>query len=68
MDHYYVNHTAQASGEREVHKNGCRHMPEEGNRRYVGFFANCRAALYEAQKHYPDVDGCRFCSPECHRR
>jgi len=66
MARYYVNKNAQTNGDHEVHKSGCSFMPLEHNRLYLGEFANCYMAVLEAQKHYPQSNGCKFCSLECH--
>ena len=65
---YYVNKNpqSQSSGEHEVHKEGCTFMPSEENRMYLGSFDNCQDAVQEAKKHYQIVDGCYYCSRECH--
>lgn len=66
MDRYYVNKNAQSNGDHEVHKAGCSWMPEEENRLYLGLFASCHGAVREAKKHYPQSNGCFYCSRECH--
>ena len=67
MTKYYVNKNPQANGDHEVHKESCPVLPDEENRRYLGDFATCHEAVREARKIYPTADGCRICSPECHR-
>lgn len=37
-------------------------MPDVGNRIYLGEFSNCRDAVREAKKHYPQSNGCYYCS------
>ncbi len=66
--HYYVNMIAQSTGEHEVHREGCSHPPSEENRKDLGLFNNCHAAVREAKEYYNNVDGCKYCSPECHTR
>ena len=63
---YYVNQNAQLNGDHEVHKLGCSFMPLERNRIYLGNFDHCRGAVREAKKHYTQVNGCYYCSNECH--
>lgn len=63
---YYVNKNAQDNGDHEVHKSGCTFMPNEENRKYLGTFDNCYGAVLEAKKTYPQSNGCKFCSIECH--
>jgi len=65
---YYVNKNAQDSGEHEVHREGCSYLPAVENRHYLGDFATCHPAVAEARKHYTNVDGCFYCSRECHTR
>lgn len=68
MDFYYVNKNEQPTGEHEVHKLSCSHLPEERNRIYLGSFSSCSEAVREAKKHYDNVDGCKYCCPACHTR
>jgi hypothetical protein len=62
---YCVNRRAQPSGDHEVHRSDCRYWPAPGNRLDLGEHANCHEALAEAQRHYRQVDGCYYCSPDC---
>lgn len=66
MARYYVNRNAQSSGDHEVHTSGCSWLPKEENRKYLGVFATCRGAVREAKKNYDQVNGCYYCSNECH--
>lgn len=66
MSNYYVNKNAQDNGDHEVHKNGCSYMPNSENRIYLGVFYNCNDAVLEAKKHHSKVNGCYYCSNECH--
>ena len=68
MDKYYVNKNSQATGEHEVHKAGCGHMPDTENRIYLGEFYSCSGAVAEARNHYSNVDGCFYCANACHTR
>jgi len=63
---YYVNTRVQPNGDHEVHKQGCSSMPEEGNRILLGDFANCHDAVRKAKEYYSQVNGCYYCSNECH--
>jgi len=65
---YYVNKKAQEGGEHEVHREGCSYLPLVENRLDLGDFATCHPAVAEARKHYTNVDGCYYCSIECHTR
>ncbi len=66
MTRYYVNKNAQSNGDHEVHRPGCSFMPDAENRIYLGYFSSCHGAVREAKKHYPQSNGCYFCSNECH--
>lgn len=66
MASYYVNKNAQSNGDHEVHKGDCSHLPDPANRLYLGEFYNCKNAVKEAKKSYNQVDGCYYCSPDCH--
>jgi hypothetical protein len=66
MARYYVNRNAQSNGDHEVHVLECSFVPAEENRIYLGNFDNCRAAVREAKEYYTQVNGCFFCSRECH--
>ena len=66
MARYYVNKNAQSNGDHEVHTSGCSFMPDEANRLYLGDFSNCRDAVREAKKTYPQSNGCYYCSNACH--
>lgn len=62
---YYVN---TQNYNHEVHADGCSSMPNPENRKYLGNYTNCRDAVREAKRTYPDADGCRICSSECHTK
>jgi len=64
MKKYYVNDRAQANGDHEVHHEDCIYLPQ--NKTYLGTFSNCADAVKAAKKHYPQVNGCKTCSKECH--
>ena len=68
MKRYYLNMNPQPNSDHEVHKEGCRFLPEEHNQIFLGTFNNCSEALKEAMKTYLLSDGCKFCIPECHNR
>lgn len=65
---YCVNKNAQDTGEHEVHTYNCNYLPKEENRIYLGSFSTCHGAIEEAKKYYSNVDGCYYCSKECHTR
>lgn len=66
MTKYYVNMNAQNNGDHEVHKSSCSYMPAQENRKYLGEFATCFGAVRVAKKHYPQSNGCYYCSNACH--
>lgn len=66
MASYYVNKNAQNNGDHEVHKSTCDWLPKPENRIYLGEFSNCKDAVEEAKKYYNQVNGCIYCSTECH--
>ena len=66
MDKYYVNNNPQPTGEREVHKEGCDHFPSDN--KYLGEYKKCQEAIQKAKEYYENVDGCYWCTRECHTR
>ena len=66
MATYYVNRHAQNNGDHEVHKEGCRFLPDPANRVRLGGFMTCQGAVAAAAKHYRQVDGCYYCCRACH--
>lgn len=64
---YYVHTLKDAQGDYEVHKDGCSHMPIILNRRLLGDFFTCAAAVQAAKSlGYVSANGCYWCSRECH--
>lgn len=63
---YYVNKNTQSNGDHEVHRDGCKDMPADANRIYLGSFTECADAVKAAEKEYEQVNGCKTCSIECH--
>ena len=58
-------------GEHEVHcLTECDELPELENQISLGAFYNCKEALEHAKNKWPGhiIDGCKFCSPDCHSR
>ena len=68
MKHYYVNTQEQSTSEHEVHTEDCFYLPKADKRKYLGYFDNCKEAIKKAKEFYDNVDGCKFCSPECHTK
>jgi hypothetical protein len=65
MSKYYVNDHAQASGDHEVHKDGCTWLGLTISKTYLGEYSNCFGAVAKAKEIYSQSDGCAFCSPLC---
>ncbi|NMH87655.1 hypothetical protein [Flavivirga algicola] len=66
MTNYYANKRAQLNGDHEVHTGECLFLPHDKNRKHLGEFGNCHDAVKEAKKHYSLVNGCYYCSKDCH--
>lgn len=66
MAKYYVNKNAQNNGDHEVHKIGCSHCADVANRIYLGEFTSCGPAVKKAKDHFTKVNGCYYCSNNCH--
>jgi hypothetical protein len=66
MGLYYVNINPQKNGDHEVHKNECEYLPNFINRKYLGVFTSCKSAVIAAKRTYPQSNGCKTCSDECH--
>lgn len=63
---YYVNTNAQTNGDHEVHTGSCSWLPATENRIYLGTFDDCKPAVREAKKRFSQVNGCYYCSNDCH--
>jgi len=66
MAKYYVNKNEQSNGDHEVHQIGCSWLPDDENRVALGDFNNCYAALSVAKEKFDQVNGCYYCSKDCH--
>lgn len=66
MARYYVNQNGQSNGDHEVHAFGCSWLPNVENRIYLGAFENCKKAVKAAKDYYAQVNGCYYCSNDCH--
>ena len=66
MTKYYVNKNEQPNGDHEIHKETCEYLPKEKNRISLGEFKNCKEAIRRARIYYEQVNGCVYCSEECH--
>lgn len=66
MNLYYVNNNPQKNGDYEVHKSDCRYLPGFINRKFLGYFSNCKEAVKKAQETHKQSNGCKTCCPEYH--
>ncbi len=66
MARYYVNKNAQSNGDHEVHRQGCTFIPLSENRIYLGEHTRCKSAIRKAKEYYNQVNGCYYCSNDCH--
>lgn len=66
MAGYYVNRTAQANGDHEVHRDGCYWLGLVINPEYLGDHFTCYPAVTEARRRGYHANGCAHCSPACH--
>ncbi|WP_031427638.1 hypothetical protein [Flavimarina sp. Hel_I_48] len=66
MARYYVNRSAQKNGDHEVHKEGCYWLSLIASKKDLNLHSNCKTAVAEAKKTYPQSNGCKTCSVECH--
>ena len=70
MKNYRVNKdtSANPNGNNEVHSEDCYHYNRLLSFENLGLHSNCQSAVTAAkQKGYWKADGCRNCSPTCHR-
>ncbi|MCW2263121.1 MULTISPECIES: hypothetical protein [Sphingobacterium] len=67
MKKYYINNSIQANGDYEVHAQGCVFFPTQDST-YLGEFWACQSAVVEAKRRFPlrKINGCYYCSRECH--
>ena len=66
MEKYYVNNTAQINGDHEVHKNGCYWLSLVSSKKELGEHSTCHSAVRKAKETYPQSNGCKTCSNDCH--
>lgn len=66
MAKYYVNNSAQANGDHEVHKDGCYWLTLVTSKKDLGYHSDCESAVREAKNTYTKSNGCIHCSKECH--
>ena len=70
MPRFCVNKNAQPTSEHEVHNLdvGCSFLPDVVNQLSLGSHFTCHGAVVEAKKTYSNVDGCKYCAPDCHTK
>ena len=68
MAKYRVNQNRQSPRyDHEVHREGCQWWPTQSYYE-LGEHASCHTAVAQAKaQYYADANGCRTCSPQCHR-
>lgn len=66
--HYYINHSEQANGDHEVHRDDCAWLPDINNRTYLGYLLSSFDAIRVARQKFPAwlINGCAHCCPESH--
>jgi len=65
LSKYYLNKNAQSNGDHEVHKFGCKYMPNENNRISLGSFSHSYEAIKRAREYFLAVNGGYNCLPDC---
>lgn len=65
---YYVNKTAQPTGEHEIHSEGCSYGPMPENRLDLGLHASCEGAMRMAKGYFDNIEACYYCCHDCRRR
>jgi hypothetical protein len=67
MAKYRVNrNTKSPNYDHEVHKEGCVWWPTESYYD-LGEHSSCASAVAAAKVHFADANGCKTCSPACHK-
>lgn len=69
MPKYIYNANVDDKGNHEVHDLTCPHLPDVSNRESIGTFMGCRQAILAAKiaTGKNNFDGCKHCSPDCHK-
>ncbi len=67
MAKYRVNRNTQSPNyDHEVHKEGCRWWPTQSFYD-LGEHSSCKTAVDAAKAYFSDANGCKTCSPDCHK-
>lgn len=61
MERYYVTKEPAPSGMREVHRQGCQHVPQEGERVLLGICNTSNEAVVRAQNLFRGACPCECC-------
>ncbi|MDP4202753.1 MAG: hypothetical protein Q8861_08665 [Bacteroidota bacterium] len=61
MVSYYVNQKSLLTGEHEVHRSDCEHLPNIKSLYCLGSLDSAEEAILEAEKYFVKVKGCEFC-------
>lgn len=61
---YQIHTKLMASGDHEVHVEGCEWCPPDDQLRPVGEFESSDQAMESAKKIYSEANGCHLCLPE----
>jgi len=61
MASYYVNRQPLPTGEHEVHRSDCEHLPNIKSLYCLGSLDTGEEAILEAEKYFVKVKGCEFC-------
>jgi hypothetical protein len=64
--YYYVNKrpSQDKSKTYEVHASGCKHMPPQTNRYFLGYFNSCSEAVKKAKEVFKSAEACAQCCPD----
>lgn len=65
---YLVNKQKTDGVVHEVHTVSCWNLPEPHNQKFLGEFADCKAAVRSAEVTHRPADGCEHCCAPCHTR
>ena len=70
MARYIINKNQQSNGDHEIHNAiiGCSHMPDSENQIDLGYHNSCHEAVAYAKQQWPEhkINGCYFCTKDCH--
>ena len=64
---YYVNNddTRNPNLHHEVHTAEHAEKLKITDKKWLGFYNDCKGAVLKANEHYSDADGCKTCCPDC---